>query len=131
VEPYSEENYAWLQTVAQIAARIFVPSLADLLFSEHGDRDVAGVDGDNISRWMLAIPEEHSLPYNRERSLRMDRRFDSVASLRHSNLEHERDLWRCIPLSVRHPEMDLISRAVAQWRVAGLRGGAKAIGGMG
>ena len=125
MEPYSEEKYTWLRTVAQIAARIFVTSLADLLFSEHGDRDVAGVDGDNISRWMLAIPEDYCLPYNRERPLRMDRRFDSVASLRHSNLEHERDLWRCFPISVLHPEMDLLSRAVAQWRGAGIRGGAK------
>jgi hypothetical protein len=51
------------------------------VFIEHGVNDVLGMDGDYISESDLVIPRERFVPWDLEKPLEIDRRFDMALCL--------------------------------------------------
>lgn len=96
---YDSEFYLALREGARKSAAVIVPmilqyvqprSVVDVgcgtgtwlsVFREHGISDILGIDGADVSKEMLEIPERCFLTFDLTMPLRLDRPFDLVVSL--------------------------------------------------
>lgn len=96
---YSEDFYRALRESATRSARRVVPLIVELVepggvidvgcglgtwlsaFRELGVEDVLGIDGDDVDRSLLEIPEERFMALDLAEPFELDRRFDLAVSL--------------------------------------------------
>jgi SAM-dependent methyltransferase len=127
---YDDTFYDYIQVGSLNSARVVAPLLIEALelksvldvgcgagawlreYGNCGVTDVAGVDGDYVSREQLLIPSEHFIGHDLTASFDLDRSFDLVQCLEVAEHLPKQSSETLIATLVRHSEKILFSAAV-------------------